>query len=38
VILLVKSATRTIQGQHTLVYSVCQSASPRQNDFASSSA
>jgi hypothetical protein len=34
-ILLAKSETRTIQGQHAVVYSVCQSASPRENDFAS---
>jgi len=35
-ILLAKPATRTIQGQHPLVNSVCQSASPREDDFASS--
>jgi hypothetical protein len=34
-ILLPKSETRTIQGQRALVYSVCQSASPREHDFAS---
>jgi hypothetical protein len=35
-ILLAKSETRTIQGQHVLVNSVCQPANLRQNDFASS--
>ena len=35
-ILLAKSETSTIQGQHALVNSVCQSASSRENDFASS--
>ena len=34
-ILLVKSETHTIQGRRALVNSVCQSASPRKNDFAS---
>jgi hypothetical protein len=34
-ILLAKSETLTIQGQDALVNSVCQSASPRENDFAS---
>jgi hypothetical protein len=33
-ILLAKSETCTIQGQHALVNSACQPASPRQNDFA----
>jgi hypothetical protein len=35
-ILLAKSETPTIQGRHALVYSVCQSASPSEHDFASS--
>jgi len=34
VILLAKAETRTIQGQHARVNSVCQPASPRQHDFA----
>jgi hypothetical protein len=33
-ILLAKSKTHAIQGQHALVHAVCQSASPRENDFA----
>jgi hypothetical protein len=33
-ILMAKSETRTIQGQHALVNSVCRSTGPRQNDFA----
>jgi hypothetical protein len=33
---MTKSETRTIQGQPVLGYSVCQAASPRENDFASS--
>src|SRR5688500_14921886 len=32
---LAKSETRTIQGQHAPVNSVCQWASPREHDFAS---
>jgi hypothetical protein len=32
--LMAKSETSTIQGQHALVNAVCQPASPRENDFA----
>jgi hypothetical protein len=35
-ILLAKSETHTIKGQHALANSVASSASPRENDFASS--
>ena len=34
VILMTKSATRTIRGRHALVNSVCQPASSRHHDFA----
>ena len=35
-ILPAKSETRPIHGPHALINSVCQSANPRENDFASS--